>query len=268
MIVHDHWRETGSPVEARVAERVCERAALLFAVSEEMRESLAARFGAEKALVLPPIPAERTLPFAGWRDEHALCPVVAHVGALHPYHAPFLRRLAETLRRQNGRLLVLCPENNPVLQELRAGVRDLIHQPFFPDNADALRFIAARASALTVMYPFGAEGAPLPTGFPSRFIEFSQLGLPILLAAPEGNPIRAWARRHRWPAHFDPDDTLALQAHCAALGHKEGWESLASETRKAAEGEFDPDRIHRLFSERLSASISRLTTGASPAPAK
>lgn len=250
--VHDHWRECGASDDARVAERVCRSARHLLAVSEEMRASLAAEFPRTPCSVLPPIPAERAGAFATWREIHASRPVIAHVGALHAYHAPFLERVARTWAERGGTLLLLCPADNPVLTELRRHIPNLRHQSFFPENRDALAFIAEHASALAVMYPFGREehGAP-PTGFPSRFVEFVQLGLPILIAAPLRNPIRSWAQRHAWPAQIDPADEAALQQTAEQFTTRAGWETCARAAQHVAEGEFDANAIHRRFSELL-----------------
>lgn len=257
-LIHDHWAECGTANDAQIASHVCHQASGLLAVSEEMRASLASDFGTAKVSILPPLSAARDLPFATWREDHARAPVLAHVGALHPYHAPFLHRVAHALATVGGRLLVLCPDDNPVLAKLRTDVLGLWHQPFFPTNTEALRFIAANATGLIVMYPFAPGGPhPSPTGFPSRFVEFTQLGLPVLVAAPPGNPLRTWAERNRWPTQFSPEDDMALTRTCCALSQRESWEICARAARSAATGPLDPDRIHAQFASLLAQLIER-----------
>lgn len=251
-IVHDHWREHGQADDVFVATYVCRSSKHLLAVSEEMRASLAAEFPSSDCTVLPPVPATRSLPFAEWRDTHATAPVFAHVGALHAYHAEFLERLAGMLAPLGGTLLLLSPEKNPVATALRDRLPNLRHQPFFPQNNEAVSFIAQNATAIVVMYPFGTDGnTSPPTGFPSRFVEFAQLGLPILIAAPRRNPIRAWAIRHEWPAQIDPSDQSALAETCSRLSTPSGWAESAHATREVAQNEFDAERIHDQFIEQL-----------------
>lgn len=256
VILHDHWAELADHAAATIGQRVCRAAHTVFTVSEEMSQRVDGEFGRGKSLLLPPVPAARCLPFAAWRATHATAPVLAHVGALHPYHVPFLTRTARALAPLHGRLLVLCDSGSPVLRNLRAAIPNLTHQPFFPTNDEALRFVAGNATAFVVMYPFGGVSQnPAPTGFPSRLIEFLQLGLPALLAAPEGNPLRSWAHRAHWPAHFAPDDDAALTRACAALTDSTAWEEMAAAARRVAQGEFDAANIHRLFRQRLEAIL-------------
>jgi len=250
-IVHDWWGESGSADNARLMTRVCQSAHAILVVSEEMKAAMA-DFGANKLSVLYPVPEERFLPFVEWREEFARAPVVTHVGALHPYHAGFLSALAACLASVGGKLSVICPADNPVLAELRARIPNLEHHDFFPTNIAAIRHVAAQSAALTVMYPLGktTQGLP-PTGFPSRFVEFAQLGLPVLLVAPAGNPIRTWAGRNRWTAQLDPSDREAMTRLVHGLTQRAVWEQLAAETRTAADGEFNPSRLHRQFSNTL-----------------
>ena len=250
-IVHDWWGESGSADNARLMAQVCQSAHVILVVSEEMKSALA-EFGANKLAVLYPVPEERFLPFVEWREEFAQAPVVTHVGALHSYHVDYLCALAACLASVGGKLSLICPAGNPVLAELRARIANFEHHDFFPTNIAAIRHVAAQSAALTVMYPLGTtpRGLP-PTGFPSRFVEFAQLGLPVLLAAPAGNPIRTWAGRNGWTAQLDPSDREAMTRLVHELVQRAGWERLAAETRAAAEGEFNPSRLHRQFSTTL-----------------
>lgn len=252
-IVHDWWAECGGDRDARIGEHVGRTAKRVFVVSEEMRAALS-DFGAQKLEVLHPVPEKRATGFATWRDEFARAPVIAHVGTLHPYHAPYLTAVAGELAARGGRVVVLCPADNPTLASLRATVRNIEHRDLFADNADAVRWIAACATAVTVMYAqqVGARGHP-PTGFPSRLVEFSQTGLPILLAAPRGNPVRTWAERRGWNACVAPDDHDGLSRCVSRLADRTTWEQWAAQTRDAATSDFDPDRLHARFARTLEA---------------
>ena len=255
-IMHDWWAEVGGGDDGRIGAHVCKAARKILVVSEEMKAALAG-FGPEKIDVLYPVPAHRTAPFVEWREEFSRVPVIAHVGALHPYHADYLAMLARQLAPLGGRLLVLCPSGNPVLATLRARINNLDCHDSFPTNAEAVSWISRQATALTVMYPKGsAASGAAPTGFPSRFVEFAQLGLPVLLAAPAGNPIRSWAKRNDWKAQLDPADEPAAHALVGALTDRRGWEELAAATRMAAKGDFDPGRLHRQFAAALQSTLA------------
>ncbi len=249
-VVHDWWREAGTPADTLVGRHVCAAARTVFAVSAEMQTALRAEC-ARPVDLLYPIPAARALPFAAWRDDYR-APSVAHVGTLQPYHEEFLFHVSAQLHALGGRLLLLCPRDNPTAAALARRCPNLVRQDFFPDNADALRWIASHASALVVMYRHGLDaGDRPPTGFPSRFVEFSQLGLPVLLAAPTGNPIRSWAASRSWTGRCAPTDLPALTAWLRSTADREAWTSLAAETRRAATTDFDPERIHAQLAAAL-----------------
>lgn len=251
-IVHDWWGEIDNSDAGRIGRRACRIARKVFAVSTEMQEALSQECEREIDLLYP-VPADRNLPFAVWRKGH-IHPVVAHVGTLQAHHGDFLAELAAQLHQAGGALLLLCPSDNPTAAALAHRCANLIRQDLFPDNQSALRWIAEHASALVVMYPQGRTraGRP-PTGFPSRLVEFSQTGLPILLAAPTGNPISSWARRHNWTAWCDPTDRLALQQWVESLTHQAAWTAQAAETRHAATTDFDPERLHAQLSSALAS---------------
>jgi hypothetical protein len=126
------------------------------------------------------------------------------------------------------------------------------HQNAFPSAADALRFLAAEASALTIMYPFELPPErPRPVGFPSRLIEFSRLGIPILLAAPPDNPLIGWGRRHQWPLMLERPDWSLLAALIAQLADEPTWKALAARMRAIAAMACDPAKIHRQFLDEM-----------------
>ncbi len=251
-ILHDHWAEGGSTNDALVGARACRAARVVLVVSEEMRVCVDAEFGPGKALVMHPLPAAQHLPFATWRPSHTAASV-AHVGALHLHHEEFLVSVANRLAVQGGRLLVLCPRENPVAAALARRCPNLVRQDFFHENADALRWVAEHASALVVMYPHGFDtGGRPPTGFPSRLVEFTQLGLPILLAAPAGNPIRSWASRQKWTSHCDPADETKIDCWIRSLADENTWNRFALESRVASQGDFNAERIHGQFVAEIS----------------
>lgn len=249
-IVHDWWRETGTADDSLIGRHCCAAATRVFAVSTEMQSALKAECGRDIDQLYP-LPAARHLPFATWRPAFN-APSVAHVGTLQPYHEEFLASLAGHLAAVGGHLLLLCPRDNPTAAALARRCPNLVHQDFFPDNADALRWVAAHASALVVMYRQGPDATGrAPTGFPSRFVEFAQLGLPILLAAPSGNPIRTWAVTRAWTGQCDPADPSAQGQWIRSLATPESWSALAGQTKQAATTDFDPEQIQAKFSAAL-----------------
>jgi hypothetical protein len=257
VIVHDLFRETALPPRLvrdgdKLTRIVLRNAARVWTVSDEMLGQLAPLCPSGALRTLTPVPEQNAAPAGGWPVRFLSAPVIAHTGAFHPYHVEYLAAIARSAAKCGGSLLVLTPTDNPSLALLRATGIPFRHQPAFGSSAEALRFLAAEASALTVMYPLDPKFYRCPpTGFPSRLIEFSHLGLPILIAAPPNNPINNWARRHAWPLLLDRTDWTSLDLLVAQLIDATKWYDLSTRMRAIAADACDPEKIHRQFLAEL-----------------
>lgn len=255
--VHDLFREMEmSPRAHRDCERltrtVLRNAARVWTVSQELAEDFAPLCSPGVVRPLTPVPEQGAEPPGGWAPRFRPGPVIAHAGAFHPYHVPYLSALANAAALLGGNLLVLTPAENPALALLRATGTPFRHQNAFGSAAEALRFLAAEASTLTIMYPFEQlPGRPRPVGFPSRLIEFSRLGMPILLAAPSDNPLIRWGRRQQWPLLLERPDWDVLATLMAQLAHEPTWNELAARMRTIAAMVCDPVKIHRQFLDEM-----------------
>jgi hypothetical protein len=255
--VHDLFREMGLPPrEERDGERlmrtVLADASRVWTVSEELGADLAQWSRPDAVRPLAAVPELGAAPPGGWVPRFNPSPVIAHAGAFHPYHVGYLAAVATAAARLGGGLLVLTSDGNPALAQLRATGVPFRHQTSFGSSAEALRFLVREASALTIMYPLDpASYARPPLGFPSRLIEFSQLGLPILLAAPPGNPVIGWARRNGWPLVLEHADWNALDAIVARLSNEGEWTSLSARMLAIAADVCSAEKIHRQFLAEL-----------------
>jgi hypothetical protein len=255
--VHDLFRERDLPPRTqrdgeRLTQTALGAAARVWAVSEELAAALAPACQPGTVRPLAAVPEEGAAPAGGWLPRFRAGPVIAHAGAFHSYHVPYLAAVAAAAAKAGGSLLVLTPAANPALAELRATGAPFRHQVSFGSSAEALRFLSAEASALTIMYPLDpAAYRHPPLGFPSRLIEFSHLGLPILLAAPPGNPLVNWGRRHDWPLILERADWSELDALVARLGRESDWRALSQRMSAIARQSCDPEMIHRQFIDEL-----------------
>jgi len=251
--VHDLFREMEMPPPQhrdceRLTRTVLRRAARVWTVSQELAEDLEPLCRPGVVRPLTPIPEEGAAPPGGWAPRFRPGPVIAHAGAFHPYHVPYLSAVATAAAHLGGFLLVLTQAENPALAMLRATGVSFRQQNAFCSAPEALRFLASEASALTVMYPFERHSErPRPLGFPSRLIEFSRLGIPILLAAPPDNPLIRWGQRHQWPLLLERPDWDKLSALTAQLAYEPSWNALAVRMRAIAATDCDPVKIQQHF---------------------
>jgi hypothetical protein len=224
----------------------------VWTVSEELGTALAPMCRPGVVRPLAAVPEMGVAPPGGWCPQFNAKPVIAHAGAFHAYHVPYLAAVASAAATLGGSLLVLTHDSNPALAQLRATGASFKHQSSFGTSAEALRFLASEATALTIMYPLDPAAYPHPPlGFPSRLIEFSHLGLPIILAAPPGNPLINWAHRNDWPLVLEQADWNALGAIVGTLADEGKWKLLSSKMIAIAADACDPRKIHCQFLDEL-----------------
>ncbi len=195
--------------------------------------------------VLLPIPSDRPA-FAAWRPDFALWTRVYYAGYIWPSQLKLLRRIADTLA-QAGASLVLLTRGTPELQTLlQSGL--ITHVEPFPTNGEAMTHLAREAAGLLVAYTDTVAEMPwIATSFPSKFVEYAQLGLPCAIVAPSESAVGLWAGRDGYADFFPPDHLAPLAAWARDLRDETTWQQRSDPVRRLAAGAFSPVRIHQAF---------------------
>jgi glycosyltransferase involved in cell wall biosynthesis len=226
---------------------IMQQARQLWFVSRELAEAYG--FAGGEHNVLMPMPEGGT-PRVSWREEFATRPVIVYAGFLYEQQYPLLGRLARTIDRAGGQLLLLTRESPP-LRDLCAR-EPITLQPLLPTNRDALAFVGQRAAGFLAAYCERVEDMPwIRSSYPSKVVEFAHLGLPILFVAPPESAIHRWNAERGVPCNLLPTDEAGVADFVHALKQRESWERLAQSTRRLAETDFSPDYIQRRMTERL-----------------
>jgi hypothetical protein len=215
LIMHDDWQrnipmaewlkprfeETFGSIYRSAASRLC--------ISPYMVEDYARRFQATGTVLYPirdskaphhtapPDPAAATAPLK-----------VAFAGNLwHQGNWQSLRILADALATIGGRLLIFGP-TTPV-DTARNGLTqsNVVVRGFVPDLIQSLR---SEADVVFVPMTFQAsEKRNMEICFPSKLVEYSATGLPLLIQGPEyGSAIR-WSREHKDAAELVTAEDVA-----------------------------------------------------------
>ncbi|MES2695355.1 MAG: hypothetical protein V4773_17900 [Verrucomicrobiota bacterium] len=209
--------------------------------------------------VLPPIP-EGTASVPLNRSQ-AKPPLLVYAGNYWPAQLPTLARIATATRAAGGRFLAILKENTEHVALLQAAGAEWM--PPFARNVEALNFLRENAAALLVSYADTTADMPWTrTSFPSKFIEYCHLGLPIAIVAPQDTAIAEWAVQRNYPDVFDPRDTTKLSAYISQLGNEQFCNNRMAEVRSFATGEFSAERIHRA----LESSLESADTVSAPIP--
>jgi len=265
VIIHDDWvrLSPGASEVERVAitryqREVLDGADWVWPVSAELANQVGVTPSAP-GRILRPIPNGWAGASATWDARHER-PTLVYAGSNYPGLSDTLVRVARSLAEVSGRLHVITPGGESA-SELLAEPNVTLRPPF-PTNREALEYIAANATATLIAYPFSPhDTARLATSFPSKLIEYTHLGLPAVIVAPDDSSVARWAVNVGWTANACGLSDADLSPVVHRLANRDGWEAMASQSRRAAEGEFNPSTIHTQFMEDLEqlGTAKRLT---------
>lgn len=235
--------------------QVLEYANLAWFVTAELREEYLRRvpgLALDRCRILAPIPAGHDFSPSCWRPEFATCTTVAFTGALKSACYDVFQALMAGMRRSSGRLILAVQQRRlAALEQDLAGWQDVVSlRQLLPVPEQGLEWIAQNSNCLLVHYSFEEGAEPLSrTSFPSKFQEYSHMGLPILIMAPPETPIGSWAVKADWPLYLDTLDDERIFHLLQQLKQREFWEKCAQLSRELAAGEFSPEVVHRIFED-------------------
>jgi hypothetical protein len=199
--------------------------------------------------LLPPIPAGQPR-FSEWQAAFADRPRVYYAGFIWPAQYPLLRKISRILEHAGARLVLLTPATPALAEFLSAEI--IAHVAPFASNDDALSHLGREAAAVLVSYAETVAQMPwIATSFPSKLVEYVQLGFPCAIVAPRSSAVGRWARRTGYGDFFDPSEIEGLAAWARDLRSESRWRIRGGPARSLAGGEFNPERIQSVFASEL-----------------
>jgi glycosyltransferase involved in cell wall biosynthesis len=178
-------------------------------------------------------------------------PLLVYAGNARDPQVPVLERMAGQLEGMGVRLMVLADKTPALAAALDRS--PLEWRAPFPTNREALDWLQLHASALLVAYADRSEDQPwVKSSFPSKFVEFVHLGIPVLLAVPSDSAAAAWARNHGWDDLIRPEDEAGLLHFMRQLKDPKNWRLKGQSALRVAKAHFDPEHIQARLEARLS----------------
>lgn len=251
---HDWWPGIAglhSPLRflvERSFRRLYAQTALPLCVSDGMKQYLGAH---PNSKVLLPIPSKATPPdeFHS-RHADALYRVI-YAGNLTDY-GPMLRSALKGLRESIDIRLEVRGNSSSWPESIRTPLIDGgLLLPFVPRKK--LHNWLDSADAFLITQSFRVEDELLMrTNFPSKLIEFAQMGKPLIIWAPSYASASVWAEKSGQALVVNQEDPNCLKMALEALSNHRGEQvRLAAGAADAAKGQFDPDRIQSNFIQWL-----------------
>jgi len=205
-----------------------------------------------KIKLLLPIPEGNRNTFVEWEEQFKLSPITAYAGNIYSAQIPDFRKVAKSLSKVNGRLLLIVPMSIEVKGLLSDCPNVDYHEPF-KNNADVIEYLSQYASSILVNYPLDINTMPwISTSFPSKLVEFCHLGLPILIIAPTTTSLGKWSLEHNWLSYLSNMDDDKLLLTLSNMTEKQKWLQMASQSITVAQSEFNPEYIQAQFESAIS----------------
>lgn len=226
LISHDDWEPT-LPVPTimrgwtrRCFARAYRDAASRLCVSPYMAAHYEKQFGAPGTLLYPSR-AKDVLPPEGPPEPRASNGfTVGYAGSVHAAFAPVLRALATALDAIGGRLLIysnLSASSAGALGLVSAHVK--IERVMPP--VELIRCLRSETDALFLV--MSEVGLNSRICFPSKLVDYTATGLPIIVSAPKESAPAYWVREHPAAAvHVDAGDNEGLHSAVVALAEDPG----------------------------------------------
>jgi hypothetical protein len=225
LIVHDDWPRMvrlPPPFRARIDRQLgsaYRTAASRLCVSPWMAEDYAQRYGAAGCVLYPSrsatLPSFDAPPARLSQPRPAL--TVALAGTIRAAeHFQLLGTIARAVSGAGGRVLVFGPAT-PEQGAANGAAEPNIHFEGMLDSGALAARLRGEADAVLVPMSFDPVDAPnMRVSFPSKLVDYTALGLPLLICAPEYASPARWAREH--PGVAELVTTTSPDAIVAALG--------------------------------------------------
>lgn len=185
-----------------------------------------------------------------WKPEFAKQPVIYYAGYLWPAQAKLIGKIAAMLKGAGAELRVIS-NLTPEIQAL-AETGLVTHLPLFKSNQESLQHLRENAAGLIVSYTENSSELPWTrTSMPSKLVEYSFLGLPIILVAPDDTAIMQWAGKLQLRSTFSPAQSEAIASWANALKNQATWQELSAEWLGVSRTDWSPEQIHRQLEEGL-----------------
>ena len=256
LIIHDQpelWAKSNKERQ-KIAKRtrfVINCAERIWAVSPELADAYGLKLSSKTSVLLPiPNGEFSNLSLKEKSGDREF--TVAHAGSLHSFQFNNLKILADCLKKVNGVLLLIASEDNSTLIKLKKECSNIKCQKPFETNIEAIQFLSRTANCLLVSYSFNlSQQLWAKTSFPSKLVEFSHLGIPILILAPSETAVSNWALNNNWLAYVSSLEEEKINNVINMLTDRQNWSIMSEQSKEIAIKIFNPEHIHNQFKSEI-----------------
>jgi len=214
----------------------------IFSVSDQMNAMLE-EINVTYSSTLYPIPDGYNGPLKSQENiSHHLQLMAA--GMMETVHFSMLKKIGKAAFATGGALH--CITDQPPEKLSTEGFVNVI--PRFATTTGLFDFILKGIDIVTVFYSFDKWHEPrMMSSFPSKLVEFSHMGLPILIIAPKQSALGLWARKNNWLGYLDTAEVEPISRQIEKYKEKNYYKSCCEQSLRFANTMFNPDVLHQQF---------------------
>ncbi|WP_165825449.1 glycosyltransferase family 4 protein [Pedobacter yonginense] len=252
LFLHDRWDnktadKSAQQIRFQYGAEAISKSSYVLSVTEHLVEHYV-KDSVSNCEIFPPIPEG----YHGISEKGAKQTIV-YAGSVNQYHIQLFDQILKVLALKNYTLLVITNELAK-LNTLTKTHKNLIAKQALPSNTEAMGFIADNASAILVNYGLSeADNPDAFYSFPSKFIEFVHLNIPIIASAPKDSPFHSFLTDHNWPFMLGEPTAESMTKQLENLNNLMIVDQCFGIQRQLAAGIFNPDKIQ----ERLESIINQ-----------
>lgn len=242
IIVHDQWeiwKKTGWDIALNDSSMrsILANAQLRLYASSHIKK----HYRDPKGIVLYPIPQEYTH-MGKWKSSHKRHNII-YCGQLRKNHIPILKMMAKTIGN-TGKITIISDRNSDYSTFKKTHNIEVLGS--ISTTNDLLNYMVNHATAAIVIQDNDI-------GFPSRFIQLTQTGMPIIIYATKNTPLYSFSKEHSLSLHCY--DKLSLYSTLHKFQSKRHWEKYADEIRTLQDTTFNPTIIHAQLHKMIKTTI-------------
>lgn len=220
-----------------------------FVVSESMKQ-LIINNGSNAVTVLYPIP-----------DGHDVSKKISDVnfddlkfcysGMLMTVHYKLIDSLHQCIQKNGVKLVLISNfDENTKLKFTPYKKLEIIYK--IEKLQDLFSYFIKKIDVLVIFYSFDmVEEVRALHSFPSKFIEYCHLGIPILIIAPVESAFGTWAKENEWLSYVCNDNPEEISNMINNFKDELFWIKCQNQCLEYAKTEFNPQKIHSKFSNIL-----------------
>ncbi|MXV52824.1 hypothetical protein GS399_17770 [Pedobacter sp. HMF7647] len=226
-------------------EKILDASKKVFIASEAFKDNWPEY--SQKFEILYPIPGEIVaLTQASLRKQSKILSI-GYSGSLYTEIIPYLDKLSALLEEMAISLHLIG--NNEQARFLCTKYKNVTYRELFETADESNQYLLENCDACIIPYPEKIDEMPwIKTCFPSKFIQYTRLGIATITIAPKESALGNWSIKNKWPLYIESYELESLKH---IIDNSDIFEK-ANVKITEFNNYFNPETIHlKLLSELL-----------------